>query len=151
MVGKGKVPGIIRWEHRMPSGSVTSWRWGGLLPAKLGLLANANVLSPLEQTVRDSEVRELLVRPRGLKKSTFAIACFRVVSRSHFLASTSSLYGRTRCKVLALFELGKGAAQQQAAQKGGGCPGTLALVRSIQDLAPCPPLEGGSWCQKTGP
>jgi hypothetical protein len=68
-----------------------SWRWGGLLPAKLGLLANANVLSPLEQTVRDSEVGELPVRRRGLRERTFGAGCFRVVLRSHLLAPTSSL------------------------------------------------------------
>ena len=44
---------------------------------------------------------------------------------------------------LALFELGKGATQQQAARTGCGCPDTLALVGSLQDLAPCPHVEGG--------
>jgi hypothetical protein len=86
-----------------------SWRWDGLLPAKLSPLDITGVMSPLEQTVRDSEVGKLPVRRRGLRERTFESSSFRVVLRSRLLASTSSLYVRTRCKVLDGSDKGKGA------------------------------------------
>jgi hypothetical protein len=113
----------------------SSWRCGRLLPAELGPLANVGVLSPLEQTVRNSEVGELPVRRRGLRARAFGSSCFRVVLSSHILASTSSLHVRTRCKVLEGSDKGKGV---MTPTPRSGClllGGTLPQFKQGQDLA----------------